>query len=94
MIDDDQALTDQEPLQTILEQDGQPIDEVRQAMIKKTVKHQLKTEPLKLSGWFDRHQDSQNAKKAEKLVSDKLTHQYKQIKNEMTFLVRVYGKAS
>ena len=85
MIDDAQALTDQEQLQAILEQDGQPIDEVRQAMIKKTVKHQLKTEPLKLSGWFDRHQDSQNAKKAEKLVSDKLTHQYKQIKNEMTF---------
>lgn len=85
VIDDAQALTDQEQLQAILEQDGQPIDEVRQAMIKKTVKHQLKTEPLKLSGWFDRHQDSQNAKKAEKLVSDKLTHQYKQIKNEMTF---------
>ena len=85
MIDDDQALTDQKQLQAILEQDGQPIDEVRQAMIKKTVKHQLKTEPLKLSGWFNRHQDSQNAKKAEKLVSDKPTHQYKQIKNEMTF---------
>jgi hypothetical protein len=30
-------------------------------------------------------QNRQNAKKAEKLVSDKPTHQYKQIKNEMTF---------
>ena len=85
IVIDDQALTDQKQLQAILEQDGQPIDEVRQAMIKKTVKRQLKTKPLKLSGWFNRHQDSQNAKKAEKLVSDKPTHQYKQIKNEMTF---------
>ena len=85
VVDDDQALTDQKQLQAILDQDGQPVDEVRQAMIKKTVKRQLKTEPLKLSGWFNRHQDSQNAKKTEKLVSDKPTHQYKQIKNEMTF---------
>jgi hypothetical protein len=85
VVDDGQALTDQKQLQAILDQDGQPIDKVRQAMIKKTVKCQLKTEPLKLSGWFNRHQDSQNAKKTEKLVSDKPTHQYKQIKNEMTF---------
>ena len=85
VVDKDQAVTDQKQLQAILDQNGQPIDEVRQAMIKKTVKRQLKTEPLKLSGWFNRHQDSQNAKKTEKLVSDKPTHQYKQIKNEMTF---------
>lgn len=32
VIDDDQALTDQKQLQAILEQDGQPIDEVRQAI--------------------------------------------------------------
>ena len=85
VVDNDQALTDQKQLQAILDQDGQPIDEVRRAMIKKTVKRQLKTPPLKLRGWFNRHQDSQNAKKVEKLVSDKPTHQYKQIKNEMTF---------
>ncbi|MCM2642062.1 hypothetical protein [Lactiplantibacillus plantarum] len=85
VVDDDQKLTDQKQLQAILDQDGQPIDEVRRAMIKKTVKRQLKTPPLKLRGWFNRHQDSQNAKKAEKLVSDKPTHQYKQIRNEMTF---------
>ena len=85
MVDNAQALIDQRKLQAILDQDGQPIDKVRQAMIKKTVKRQLKTETLKLSGWFNRHQDSQNAKKTEKLVSDKPTHQYKQIKNEMTF---------
>lgn len=35
VVDDDQALTDQKQLQEILRQDGQPIDEVRQAMIKK-----------------------------------------------------------
>ena len=85
VVDDDQKLTELKQLQAILDQDGQPIDEVRQAMIKKTVKRQLKIEPLKLSGWFNRHQDSQNAKKTEKLVSDKPTHQYKQIKNEMPF---------
>lgn len=85
VVDDDQALTDPKQLQAILDQDGQPIDEVRQAMIKKTVKRQMKTEPLKLRGWFNRHHDSQNAKKTEKLVSDKPTHQYKQVKNEMTF---------
>ena len=43
VVDNDQALTDQKQLQAILDQDGQPVDEVRQAMIKKTVKRQLKT---------------------------------------------------
>ncbi|MFT9267814.1 hypothetical protein [Oenococcus sp.] len=85
VVDDDQDLSDQKALQMRLESDGLPIDKVRQAMIKKTVKRQLKIEPLKLSGWFNRHQDNKNAKKAEKLTSNKATHQYKQIKNEMTF---------
>lgn len=85
VVDDEQALTDPKQLQAILDQDGQPIDEVRRAMMKKTVKRQIKTDPLKISSWFNRHQDSKNAKKTEKLVSDKPTHQYKQIKNEMTF---------
>ncbi|QHM32484.1 hypothetical protein C7M34_03150 (plasmid) [Lactiplantibacillus plantarum] len=46
VVDDDQKLTDQKQLQAILDQDGQPIDEVRRAMIKKTVKRQLKTPPF------------------------------------------------
>ena len=85
VVDNDQELADQKQLQARLASDGRPIDEARQAMIKKTVKRQLKTPPLKLSGWFNRHQDSYNAKKVEQLVSEKPTHQYKQIKNEMTF---------
>ena len=85
VVDDDQELADQKQLQARLASDGRPIDEDRQAMIKKTVKRQLKIEPIKLSGWFNRHQDSHNAKKVEQLVSEKPTHQYKQIKNEMTF---------
>lgn len=85
VVDDDQELADQKQLQARLASDGRPIDEVRRAMIKKTVKRQLKIEPIKLSGWFNRHQDSHNAKKVEQLVSDKPTHQYKQIKNELTF---------
>lgn len=85
VVDDDQELADQKQLQARLASDGRPIDEARQTMMKKMVKRQLKIEPIKLSGWFNRHQDSHNAKKVEKLVSDKPTHQYKQIKNEMTF---------
>jgi hypothetical protein len=85
VVDDDQELADQKQLQSRLASDGRPIDEARQAMIKKTVKRQSKIEPIKLSGWFNRHQDSHNAKKVEQLVSEKPTHQYKQIKNEMTF---------
>lgn len=85
VIDDDQELVDQKQLQARLASDGRPTDEVRRAMIKKTVKRQLKIEPIKLSGWFNRYQDSHNAKKVEQLVSEKPTHQYKQIKNEMTF---------
>lgn len=85
VVDDDQELADQKQLQSRLASDGRPIDEARQAMIKKTVKRQFKIEPIKLSGWFNRHQDSHNAKKVEQLVSEKPTHQYKQIKNEMTF---------
>lgn len=84
-IDDDQELVDQKQLQARLASDGRPIDEARQAMMKKTVKRELKIEPIKLSGWFNRHQDSHNAKKVEQLVSEKPTHQYKQLKNEMTF---------
>ncbi|MBU7446085.1 MULTISPECIES: hypothetical protein [Lactiplantibacillus] len=85
VVDDDQELADQKQLQARLASDGRPINEARQAMIKKTVKRQFKIEPIKLSGWFNRHQDSHNAKKVEQLVSEKPTHQYKQIKNEMTF---------
>ncbi|KRM00371.1 hypothetical protein [Liquorilactobacillus satsumensis] len=85
LVHDDQELADQKQLQARLASDGLPIDEARQAMIKKTVKRQLKIEPIKLSGWFNRHQDSHNAKKVDQLVSEKPTHQYKQIKNEMTF---------
>ena len=85
VVDNDQELADQKQLQARLASDGQPIDKARKSMIKKTVKRQLKTPPLKLSGWFNRHQDSYNAKKVEQLVSEKPTHQYKQIKNEMTF---------
>ena len=55
VVDNDQALTDQKQLQAILDQDGQPIDEVRRAMIKTTVKRQLKTPPLKLRGWLNGH---------------------------------------
>ncbi len=85
VVDDDQDLSDYKVLQIRLESDGLPIDKARQAMIKKTVKRQLKIEPLKFSGWFNRHQNNKNAKKAEKLTSNKATHQYKQIKNELTF---------
>ena len=47
VVDDDQKLTDQKQLQAIFDQDGQPIDEVRRAMIKKTVKRQLKNSAIK-----------------------------------------------
>ena len=85
MVKDEQELADQDKLQDRLKQEGKPIDEVRKALIKNTVKRQIKADPLKISSWFNRHQDSKNAKKTEKLVSDKPIHQYKQIKNEMTF---------
>ena len=85
VVKDEQELADQDKLQDRLKQEGKPIDEVRKALIKNTVKRQIKTDPLKISSWFNRHQDSKNAKKTEKLVSDKPTHQYKQIKNELTF---------
>ena len=35
VVDNDQALTDQKQLQAILDQDGQQIDEVRRAMIRR-----------------------------------------------------------
>ncbi len=63
VVDDEQALTDPKQLQDRLKQEGKPIDEVRKALIKNTVKRQIKTDPLKISSWFNRHQDSKNAKK-------------------------------
>ncbi|MCE2059561.1 hypothetical protein GPU06_09480, partial [Streptococcus thermophilus] len=40
---------------------------------------------ISLSSWFNRKYDSDNARKSEKLESNKPTRQYKQIKNELTF---------
>lgn len=93
LVDDQQDLTNQKSLQESLKKDGKPIEKVRQELIKKSIKREIKTDPLKLRSWFSRRQDNQNAKKTEKLVSDKPTHQYKLIKNELTFLVKVFWKA-
>ncbi|OEY84307.1 hypothetical protein NT95_01455 [Oenococcus kitaharae] len=85
IVDDDQDLSNQKALQVQLKQLGQPVDQVRKVLIKNNVKRQLKTDPLKLSSWFNRHQDGTNAKKTEKLIGDQATHQYQQIKNELAF---------
>ena len=85
IVDETDDIKDTEKLSKQLAEKGQPIKEVRHQLLKNSIKKNIKTDPLKLSGWFNRKYDSDNAKKTEKLESNKPTRQYKQIKNELTF---------
>lgn len=85
IVDDTDDLKDTKKLSKQLAEKGQPIKEVRHQLLKNSIKKNIKTDPLKLSSWFNRKYDSDNAKKTEKLESNKPTRQYKQIKNELTF---------
>ena len=78
-------IKDTEKLSKQLAEKGQPIKEVRHQLLKNTIKKNNKTYPLKLSSWFNRKYDSDNAKKIENLESNKPIMQYKQIKNELAF---------
>lgn len=84
LVDDDEQL-DEKELAKRLEENGKPVEEVRKATFRKTLKKQVKLEPIKLSSWFNRKNDNQNANKSAELKSDKPVHQYKQIKTEMLF---------
>lgn len=85
IVDETDDIKDTEKLSKQLAEKGQPIKEVRHQLLKNSIKKNIKTDPLKLSSWFNRKYDSDNAKKTEKLESNKPTRQYKQIKNELTF---------
>ncbi|VDG25046.1 hypothetical protein Q8F54_10405 (plasmid) [Leuconostoc mesenteroides] len=85
IVDETDNIEDTEKLSKQLAEKGQPIKEVRHQLLKNSIKKNIKTDPLKLSSWFNRKYDSDNAKKTEKLESNKPTRQYKQIKNELTF---------
>lgn len=85
IVDETDDIKDTEKLSKQLAEKGQPIKEVRRQLLKNSIKKNIKTDPLKLSSWFNRKYDSDNAKKTEKLESNKPTRQYKQIKNELTF---------
>lgn len=68
-----------------LKTDGKPLKEVREKMIKDSIKRDLKTNPLHLKAWFDKKYDSDNSEKSKKINSDKPTLQYKQIKSDISF---------
>lgn len=85
IVDETDDIKDTEKISKQLAEKGQPIKEVRHQLLKNSIKKNIKTDPLKLSSWFNRKYDSDNAKKTEKLESNKPTRQYKQIKNELTF---------
>lgn len=85
IIDEADDIKDTKKLSKQLAEKGQPIKEVRRQLLKNSIKKNIKTDPLKLSSWFNRKYDSDNARKTEKLESNKPTRQYKQIKNELTF---------
>ena len=85
IVDEADDIKDTEKLSKQLAEKGQPIKEARHQLLKNSIKKNIKTDPLKLSGWFNRKYDSDNAKKTEKLESNKPTRQYKQIKIELTF---------
>lgn len=68
-----------------LKTDGKPLKEVREKMIKDSIKRDLKTIPLHLKAWFDKKYDSDNSEKSKEINSDKPTLQYKQIKSDISF---------
>lgn len=68
-----------------LKTDGKPLKEVREKMIKNSIKRDLKTNPLHLKAWFDKKYDSDNSEKSKEINSDKPTLQYKQIKSDISF---------
>lgn len=85
IVKNSELLDNPEALKTEMKQNGQPVKEARNNLIQKSVKSKVKTDPLKISGWFDRKHESDNAQKAEKLQGNKPVRQYKQVKNEMKF---------
>lgn len=68
-----------------LKTDGKPLKEVREKMIKDSIKRDLKNNPLYLKAWFDKKYDSDNSEKSKEINSDKPTLQYKQIKSDISF---------
>lgn len=84
-VKDDKNLLDQGKLRKALEEKGKNVNDVRRALIRNTIKQQIKIDPLEISKSFNKSNDSLNAEKAKKLVSNKPTHQYRQIKNELRF---------
>lgn len=85
IVKDSKLLDKPEALKTEMQKSGQQVEEVRKKLVQKSVKSKVKTDPLKISGWFDRKHDTDNAHKAEKLQGNKPVRQYKQIKNEVQF---------
>lgn len=81
----DDEITDKKKLSDDLAKNGKPIDEVRQKMIRKTVRQNVETDPTKVSAWFNDKYDNTNADKAEKLINDKPVRQFNQVKNEISF---------
>lgn len=85
IVKESKLLDNPEVLKAEMQKSGKPVREVRNKLVQKSVKSKLKTDPLKISGWFDRKHESDNAQKAEKLQGNKPVRQYKQIKNEVQF---------
>lgn len=85
IVKNSELLDNPEALKAEMKKNGQPVKEARNNLIQKSVKSKVKTDPLKISSWFDKKHDSDNAKKAEKLHGNKPVRQYKQVKNEMKF---------
>lgn len=85
IVKDSKLLDNLEAVKAEMQKSGKPVREVRNKLVQKSVKSKVKTDPLKISGWFDRKHESDNAQKAEKLQGNKPVRQYKQIKNEVQF---------
>ena len=69
LVDDDEQL-DEKELAKRLEENGKPVEEVRKATFRKTLKKQVKLKPIKLSSWFNRKNDTRNANKSAKQNPD------------------------
>ncbi|WP_105957316.1 hypothetical protein [Apilactobacillus quenuiae] len=85
IVRNDKELLNKDIVRQRLQHEGKPIVQVRRILLRDTLKKQVKVTPLAIRGWFNQHNENDNAHKVIQLISDKPTHQFKQINNQLMF---------
>lgn len=85
IICEEQDINDRTKINDKIQNKGKPVNETRKTMIKESVNREVTVDPLKVSSYFNKKNDNENAEKAKELETNQPTTNYKKIKNEITF---------